>query len=140
MQRIEDGAVNREDASYRRHSMEQRRNIEITVFGALVTAQIALIALAASNSSKTTSHVVSQFVAIVSITLFATYASMIVALELRNRADRWAYEHWELNRTNPESFWETCRRSWAAWPTVGAAVITAATVWAAIELGVGPVR
>jgi hypothetical protein len=120
--------------------MEQRRNIEITVFGALVTAQIALIALAASNADKTTAHVVSQFVAITGITLFAIYASMIMALEVRNRADRWAYEHWELNRMYPESFWETCRRSWAAWPTVGAAVITAAMVWAAIGLSFGPVR
>jgi hypothetical protein len=30
--------------------MEQRRNIEITVFGALVTGQIALAALAALNA------------------------------------------------------------------------------------------
>jgi hypothetical protein len=136
----EGDSVSRENASYRRRSMEQRRNIEIAVFGALVTAQIALITLDASNSGKATSHVISQFVAIVGITLFVTYASMILALEIRNRADRWSYEHWELNRTDPESIWETFRRSWAAWPTVGAAVITAATVWAAIGLSIGPTR
>jgi hypothetical protein len=126
--------VTREDASYRRRSMEQRRNIEISVFGALITAQIALIALAASNAEKSTSHVVSWFVAITGVTLFATYTAMIAALEARNRADRWAYEHWELHRADPESFWETCRRAWAAWPIVGGAVITGALVWGAIEL------
>jgi hypothetical protein len=127
-------APEREAAAYRRRSMEQRRNIEITIFGALVTAQITLVALVASNAGKPASHVVSRFAGIVGVTLFATYVAIIIAIEVRNRADRHAYARWEVNRATEESLWESFRRSWAAWPAVGAAVITAALVWATVAV------
>ncbi len=129
LRRGRERSTDRTEADYRRRSMEQRRNIEITVFGALVTGQIALTALAASSAGKPASHVISRFAAIVGITLFATYTAMIIAIEVRNRADRQAYQRWEVNRATKETLWESLRRSWAAWPILGAAVITAALVW-----------
>jgi len=114
--------------------MEQRRNIEITVFGALVSAQIALVALMASNSDKSASHVIARYAAIVGLILFATYLGMIAAIEVRNRSDRQAYAQWETGRSTSESAWETARRSWAAWPVAGAALLTATLVWTAINL------
>jgi heme/copper-type cytochrome/quinol oxidase subunit 2 len=115
--------------------MEQRRNIEITVFGALVTGEIALVALAATNAGKPSSPAVSTFAATVGITLFIVYTAMIIAIETRNRADRHAYARWEMGRTTEEPLWETIRRAWAAWPIAAAFVITLAAAWTTIWIG-----
>jgi len=132
--------ISREDAQHIRQAMEQRRNSEIPLFGALTTAQIALVALAASQSGKDSAHPTARFCGLAAIVLFVTYAAVVVMIEIQNRRNRRVYGKYETQVRGEKDFelygfWKSAVMSWAAWPVVAAAVITVLLVWTTADLG-----
>ncbi len=126
----------REDAQHHRQAMEQRRNVEITLFGALITAQIALVALAASQVSRKSAHPTARFCGAAGIILFAVYVATVTMIEVQNKKNRDVYAPYEAG-DNYESY-GFCRnvvRSWAAWPVAAALPITALLVWTMVDFG-----
>lgn len=115
--------------------MDQRRTVEITLFAALVTSQIALMALAASQVQKSSAHVTARFSGLVGLVLFMTYAAMVLPIEFLNRGDRAVYAAWESGTTAEMSSREFMSRSWAAWPVPSSALITVVLVWSTVLLG-----
>jgi hypothetical protein len=131
----EDSSDARAKAEHHRQAMEQRRNVEITLFGALVTSQIALMALAASQAQKTSAHVTARFSGVVGIVLLLTYLAMCLRIEVLNRIDRAIYAKWETGSSIQEGNRAFILRSWAAWPMVPAVIITGVLVWSTMSLG-----
>jgi hypothetical protein len=114
--------------------MEQRRTIEIGLFGALTSFQIALAALAVGQSGKPTVRAASWFAGVSSGVLWLAYLLIVLRIEQLNRQDRMLYSRYETPGaalTHPS--WDV-RRSWAAWPIVPATVIQAALVLVLLSL------
>ncbi|MEX2255750.1 MAG: hypothetical protein WEC34_09955 [Acidimicrobiia bacterium] len=111
-----------EDVAKReRAAMEQRRTIEISLFGALTSFQIALAALALGRSDTKSAEPTYWFVAVTSVVLLVLYVLVVVKIEILNADSR---KHWlEIERPGirPRTGMAQVRTMWAAWP-VGPAI------------------
>lgn len=102
--------------------MEQRRTVEIGLFGALTSFQIALAALALGQAGKATQGRAAWFAAASPVMLWLLYAAMTVTIEILNRNNRHGYLSYEAPSAPPPNVWDDVKRSWAAWPIVAAFV------------------
>ena len=126
----------RERAQHHRSAMESRRTIEMTFFAATVTAQLALVALAASQVGKPSDHVVARFSGLTGIVLTLTYVALVLAAEVNNSRDRAKYREYEVKSGDRRDSWvQTLRRSWAGWPVISSLAIGVLLVWTTIDLG-----
>lgn len=108
--------------------MEQRRTVEIGLFGVLTSFFIALAALAVGQSGKPPMDATVRFAEASSILLVLLYIAVVIKIERLNRRDRRIYGPIEealfgSNETpHPldESKLQVVRRGWAAWPILPA--------------------